>query len=202
MAQATGEVRPGGRTAKTRDSVHEAVRELMTEGGISAVSIATVAARAGIHQATIYRRWRTPEALVLDVAANDVASAFPVPASGDLAVDLTAYLEHLVEDLARPGSLGFFRAIVAAAEAGGVDAAQQFSQPRLDQLQAMLDADGAIELSQVDVFELVLAPVFSWALLSGFNADTSGGAGPSVARIVDNVLAVRTHRQHGTIRSH
>jgi AcrR family transcriptional regulator len=165
----------------------------MAEGGVAAVTIAAVAARAGVHQATVYRRWRTPEALVLDVAAGDVASAFPVPATGDLAADLRAYLEHLVEDLARPGSLGFLRAMIAAAEADGIDAARRFSQPRLEQLQAMLDAGGATDLSQTDLFELVLAPVFMWALLSGISMDTADG-GPSVTRIVDNVLAVRLRR--------
>lgn len=194
MAQVTGELRPGGRTAKTRESVHQVVRELMAEGGIAAVSIAAVAARSGVHQATVYRRWRTPEALVLDVAADDVASAFPVPATGDLAADLRTYLEHLVDDLSRPGSLGFFRAIIAAAESDGIDAARRFSQPRLEQLQEMLDADGATDLSQVDLFELVLAPVFMWALLSGISIDTVDG-GPSVARIIDTVAAVRTHRR-------
>lgn len=157
--------------------------------------MAAVAARSGVHQATIYRRWRTAEALVLDVAARDVASAFPVPASGDLPADLTAYLEHLIEDLAKPGSLSFFRAMVAAAEAGGIDAAQRFSMPRLEQLQAMLDADGTTELTPLDLFELALAPVFMWALLSGISVDTAESNGPSVARIVDNVLAVRKHRQ-------
>ncbi|MFD0485574.1 TetR/AcrR family transcriptional regulator [Kineococcus sp. GCM10028916] len=195
MAQATGELRPGGRTAKTRESVHAAVRALVEDGGPSAVTMAAVAARAGVHQATLYRRWRTPEALVLDVAAGDVASAFPVPASGDLSADLTAYLEHLIDDLARPGSLGFLRAMIAAAEADGIGAAQQFSRPRLEQFQAMLDADGASELTSVDLFEIVLAPVFMWALLSGIDVDTTRSNGPDVARIVDTVLAVRTHRQ-------
>lgn len=174
----------------------------MAEGGTAMVSIAAVAARAGVHQATVYRRWRTPEALVLDVAAGDVSAASPIPASGDLAADLTAYLEHLVEDLARPGSLGFLRAMIAAADADGIDAAREFSRPRLEQLQAMLDADGAIELGQVDLFELVLAPVFLWALLSGFDRESAADAGPSVARIVDNVLAVRTHRRHGEGQRH
>jgi len=157
--------------------------------------MAAVAARSGVHQATIYRRWQTPEALVLDVAAADVATAFPVPSSGDLSADLTIYLEHLVDDLSRPGSLGFFRAMVAAAEASGIDAAQQFSMPRLEQLQVMLDADGAPELKPIDLFELVLAPVFLWALLSGINSDPDEINGPNVRRTVDNVLAVRTHRR-------
>ncbi len=158
------------------------------------MTIAAVATRAGVHHATIYRRWRTPEALVLDVAASDVAVAFVIPASGDLSADLTAYLEHLISDLSRPGSLGFFRAMVAAAEAGGIDAAQQFSGPRLEQLQAMLDADGATELTSVDLFELVLAPVFMWALLSGIGIDSADTNGPSVDRIINNVVAVRAHR--------
>jgi AcrR family transcriptional regulator len=195
MAQVTGSLRPGGRTAKTRDAVHTAVRELMASGGPSAVTMSAVAELAGVHQTTLYRRWRTAEGLVLDVAADDVASAFPVPVTGHLRADLTAYVDHLVEDLARPGSLGFFRAIIAAAETEGVEAAQELSAPRIDQFQALLDADGAPELTTVDLFELVLAPVFTWALLGGFPAGPDGDGRPDGTRLVDNVLAVRASRK-------
>jgi AcrR family transcriptional regulator len=197
MAQVTGSLRPGGRTAKTRDAAHAAVRGLMASGGPSAVTMAAVAERAGVHQTTLYRRWRTVEALVLDVAAADVASAFPVPATGDLRADLTAYVDHLVDDLARPGSLGFFQAIVAAAETEGVEVAQELTAPRMDQFQALLEADGAPELTTVDLFELVLAPVFTWALLGGFPAGPNGDRRPDGARLVDNVLAVRASRKRG-----
>lgn len=195
MAQVTGSRRPGGRTAKTRDAVHTAVRELMASGGPSAVTMSAVAELAGVHQTTLYRRWRTAEGLVLDVAAGDVASAFPVPVTGNLRADLTAYVDHLVEDLARPGNLGFFRAIIAAAETEGVEAAQELSAPRIDQFQALLDADGAPELTTVDLFELVLAPVFTWALLGGFPAGPDGDSRPDGTRLVDNVLAVRASRK-------
>ncbi|WP_342216917.1 helix-turn-helix domain-containing protein [Nocardia cyriacigeorgica] len=50
--------RPGGRTARIRTQVLEAVHAELTEHGYDALTIDTVAARAGVHRATVYRRWR------------------------------------------------------------------------------------------------------------------------------------------------
>lgn len=74
-----------------------------------------VAARSGVHSVTIYRRWQTPAALVLDVAVEDLTDREPVPATGDLRADLLAYAGRLITSVSRPAGLGLFRALVAAA---------------------------------------------------------------------------------------
>ncbi|GIM70027.1 TetR/AcrR family transcriptional regulator [Winogradskya consettensis] len=190
MAQQTGTARPGGRTARTRESVHAAVRELMVELPGGGITIADIATRSGVHQATIYRRWRSPNALLLDVAVNDLAARAPVPATGDLRADLTAYASRLSQELTRPGGLDFFRAIVAAAHES-VEGSLELMVPRLDQFQAMLDASGTAELTPLDVFELILAPMYVRAMLPA--GAWQRFADP--ATLVDNVLAVRDHRR-------
>ncbi|WP_022901040.1 TetR/AcrR family transcriptional regulator [Humibacter albus] len=191
--QSVGTSRPGGRTARTRAAVHAAVRELLAESGGATPSIPEVAARSGVHAATIYRRWRTPEGLLLDVVVDDVNDSSPVPVTGDLRVDLTAYATNLITAVRRPGGLGFFRAIIAAARAPGGSAVEieTVVRPRLAAFQAMLDASGTKELTPYDLIDLVIAPVYVSATFGVPSADASAEAGI----LVDNTLAVLQHRR-------
>src|SRR5690606_10363383 len=66
--------RPGGRTARIRTQVLDAVRVELAEHGYDALTVDTVAARAGVHRTTVYRRWRDIGGLIADlfVAAADI----------------------------------------------------------------------------------------------------------------------------------
>ncbi|MEV0597651.1 TetR/AcrR family transcriptional regulator [Nonomuraea cavernae] len=65
--------RPGGRTGRTRTRVLDAVRAELAERGYDELTVDAVAARAGVHRATVYRRWRDVGGLLADVfeAASD-----------------------------------------------------------------------------------------------------------------------------------
>lgn len=65
--------RPGGRTARIRARVLDAVRAELVEHGYDELTVDTVAARAGVHRTTVYRRWRDVGGLLADVfdAARD-----------------------------------------------------------------------------------------------------------------------------------
>ncbi|MFD9895262.1 TetR/AcrR family transcriptional regulator [Amycolatopsis sp. NPDC059027] len=84
------ETRPGGRTARTRAAVHNAVRELFAEGQ-DQPSVREVSERSGVHEVTIYRRWGRIESLVLDVAVTQLNEEAPFPDSGDLRRDLLGW---------------------------------------------------------------------------------------------------------------
>ncbi|MFE7396817.1 TetR/AcrR family transcriptional regulator, partial [Streptomyces sp. NPDC057557] len=49
--------RPGGRTARIRKQVLDAVLSELGEHGYDGLTTDTVAARAGVHRTTVYRRW-------------------------------------------------------------------------------------------------------------------------------------------------
>lgn len=131
MAQATGVTRPGGRTARTREAVHAATRELLAESEDGTVEIAEVAARSGVHVATIYRRWRTAEGLVIDTIVDELATRSPLPATGDLRADLLTWATKLLDGLRKPVQLTLARAMIRAGEAGeqGSDDVARFSEP-------------------------------------------------------------------------
>jgi len=54
--QRVGEQRPGGRSARVRSSVLDATVELLEDVGYERLSVEAVAARAGVHKTTVYRR--------------------------------------------------------------------------------------------------------------------------------------------------
>ncbi|HWV78424.1 MAG TPA: TetR/AcrR family transcriptional regulator [Isoptericola sp.] len=189
--QSTGTVRPGGRTARTREAVHQAVRELMAEHGGEAPEVSAVAARSGVHPATIYRRWRTRDALVLDVAVADVNAASPVPATGDLRADLLAYTCGLLDAFDRPGGLAFVDALVRASREARLspERTEELLRPRLDLFQRLLDASGTTELDPLDLVLLLVAPAHLGSTLG--ISDATGAA----ERLVDNVLDVAAGRR-------
>ena len=87
--------RPGGRNARIQAAVFEATLSLLEEKGYEALSFASIAERAGVHEATLYRHWKTKEQLVLDAATHRVADAIPVPDTGSFRSDLVAILQFL-----------------------------------------------------------------------------------------------------------
>ncbi|WP_254885524.1 TetR/AcrR family transcriptional regulator [Streptomyces sp. NA02950] len=92
-----GTVRPGGRTARTRAAVRDAVLTGLAEHGYPGLTVEYVAERSGVHKTTLYRRWGSVEGLVtdaLDLAGED---AWTPPDTGSLDGDLRA-LAHEVTD--------------------------------------------------------------------------------------------------------
>ena len=89
--------RPGGRTARVRTQVHDAVLGELGERGYDGLTMEAVAARAGVHRATVYRRWGDVGGLLADVldAASD--DAWQPPDTGSLRGDLAA-LNHEIQD--------------------------------------------------------------------------------------------------------
>jgi AcrR family transcriptional regulator len=186
MPERTGSERPGGRTAKTRDAVLGAVRQLLSEPGAE-LTIPAVAARSGVHATTIYRRWHTIESLVLDVAVEDVSVASPVPVTGDLKADLTTYVRHLLAAIRRQGQLAFFPVLLSAARQAATDeeaeAVTNIMGPRLAQFQVMLDAAGVTRIDAMRLMEIIIAPAYFWAQL-GAPLDPSR----DTARLVETAL--------------
>jgi AcrR family transcriptional regulator len=86
--------RPGGRTGRIRAQVLDAVRAELAERGYDGLSLDGVAARAGVHRATVYRRWRDVGGLLADVLEATTSDDDWQPQdTGSLLGDLSA-LNH------------------------------------------------------------------------------------------------------------
>ncbi|MFC9968881.1 TetR/AcrR family transcriptional regulator [Nocardia ignorata] len=91
--------RPGGRTARNREQVLAAVSAELAENGYDALTIDSVAERAGVHRTTVYRRWRNVGGLLADVIAAAGDLDWQPRDTGSLAGDLTALNEEIQESL-------------------------------------------------------------------------------------------------------
>jgi AcrR family transcriptional regulator len=88
--------RPGGRSARIRESVFAATIELLPEQGIGNLSIRDVAERAEVAESTIYRRWGTATVLAAEAVADYAFTENPIPDTGNLEDDLRQFLRNIV----------------------------------------------------------------------------------------------------------
>src|SRR3712207_1262916 len=100
VALADTDVRPsrGGRPRDpSRDGViRAAILRLLGDVGYSALTMDAVASEAGVGKATIYRRWRTKEELVVDTVSElNAVEAEPVD-TGSIEGDLRAVMRAMV----------------------------------------------------------------------------------------------------------
>ncbi|MFI1309519.1 TetR/AcrR family transcriptional regulator [Streptomyces albidoflavus] len=95
--------RPGGRTARTRRQVLDAVLAELGAHGYDGLTVDAVAARAGVHRTTVYRRWRDVGGLLADVLDAAGTDDWGPPDTGSLEDDLTGLNEEIHDALtARP----------------------------------------------------------------------------------------------------
>ncbi|MEU8242232.1 TetR/AcrR family transcriptional regulator C-terminal ligand-binding domain-containing protein [Actinoplanes missouriensis] len=108
----SGAVRPGGRTARTRERVLAAVTAILVEQGFDGVTVEAVAGRSGVHRTTVYRRWRDAGGLLAD--AFDAARELPwqPPDTGTLLGDLIEVNRQVVAALTERPSIA--AALIAA----------------------------------------------------------------------------------------
>lgn len=83
------------RDQRAHEAILEATRSLLLEKGYPALTIDAVAARAGTAKTTIYRRWPTKGALVLEATAEHLAIGL-VPDTGETRADLEVALRQLI----------------------------------------------------------------------------------------------------------
>ncbi|NDU76401.1 TetR family transcriptional regulator [Actinomadura sp. DSM 109109] len=74
-----------------------------------------VAERAGVHLATLYRRWRTIEGLVVDLLGELGKTEIPIPDTGSLKDDLRALALEIAALHRQPRALALVEGVVAAA---------------------------------------------------------------------------------------
>lgn len=164
--------RPGGRTAKTGEAVHAACLRLLATRGVRGFGMEELAAEAGVHKTTLYRRWVSMAVLLGDVAAELIGGDIPVPDSGTLEGDLRAIARGIAgvlrDPVKGPAMTALFTAPPDMTEVAAVIAA--FWAERLTRLAPVVDravARGDIPDSDVSlVFECLGAPLYYRLLLT------------------------------------
>lgn len=108
--------RPGGRTAQVRKAVMTATLELLAEYAPENLSFSAVAARAGVHETSIYRRWGTRERLAIDALTEYSSELIPMPDTGSIRGDLVALGRSLADYGATPLGQAMLRILASGTE--------------------------------------------------------------------------------------
>jgi len=184
--------RPGRpRDAHADEAILDAALAEVTEHGWGRACIDSVAARAGVSKATIYRRWPSKERLVFDAMLRVSEPVFEPADTGSLRGDLIDQLGRVAELVNQPPGCDLLPQLLAAAR---VD-------PELRELHERASAHRrqlvraafvrAIERGELDatvdvdtLIDLLAGPVFFRALFG------PGSPDPGFVRVtVDSVLA-------------
>ncbi|MEL7157161.1 MAG: TetR/AcrR family transcriptional regulator [Actinomycetota bacterium] len=169
-----GERRPGGRSARVRADVLRATSGLLEDVGYDELSMEDVAARAGVHKTTVYRRWPTKAELVFDAISEQSAEAVPVPDTGNLVDDLQLLAREVVANIGHPGRGRRSRSLVAAAATSDevADAMHAFWAQRLAASAAIVER--AVERGELPadadphlIIESLIGPLWVRLLLTG-----------------------------------
>jgi AcrR family transcriptional regulator len=164
----------------------------LADRGYSGVSLDTVASRAQVHKTTVYRRWRTKEALVLDAMLHQAAQTVTVPDTGSLRGDLLELARRSVAIQTSPAGEAVVRAVASEAPGNPQMAAanRRFWAERLELDRTILQRArdrGEIRADNKPVIEALLGPLYFRLLVTGEPLDDD-----FIEGVVDLVYAACT----------
>jgi AcrR family transcriptional regulator len=138
---APGTVRPGGRTARVAESVFAAAIAELSARGYADISVESIAARAGVHKTTVYRRWGGKAEIIRQALAGAASVSIPVPDTGSVDDELQALARAVQAVLSAPEGAAVTRALIvgglASPEIAGL--MSQFWAGRLAAITVIVD---------------------------------------------------------------
>jgi AcrR family transcriptional regulator len=169
---------PAGPRGRARDAardraLQEAALTVLEESGYGGLTTAAVAKRAGVSTATLYRRWRSKEDLVVGTTIAWAQDLAPDQDTGTLEGDLRALLRDKAETCDGPGGRLLWALVGEAAHntvlAGALTTA--FILPAQARINALVRrAVGRGEIPPIEdprlVGDLVIGPMLSRAFLT------------------------------------
>ena len=146
-------VRPGGRSARVQESIHQAVRALLEEQDRASLTVPQIAARAGVTPSTIYRRWGDLAVLLADVAFARMRPEVEPANTGSLRGDLRAWAEQYLDEISSEPGRQMMRDVQCSPSTG-------YCTTILGgQLQTILDRYPSENLPSVErLLDLIVAP--------------------------------------------
>lgn len=191
---APGTSRPGGRTARTRAAVRDAVLTGLVEHGYPGLTVEYVAEHSGIHKTTLYRRWGNLEGLLVDALDLAGEDSWAPPDTGSLEGDLRALARTTAASFEDPAAAAAPTAFIAAAfqSERAAEALNAFYTERFARCEAIVAR--AVSRRELDrstdaaaLVRAVVAPLFLGLFITrepvdGALADRSADAALAAAR--------------------
>ncbi|WP_109509219.1 TetR-like C-terminal domain-containing protein [Nocardioides speluncae] len=162
----------GRRGAAVHEAVLAATLREIESGGLDMLTVAAVAARAGVHETSVYRRFQTRENLVLEALLAESEQRVPVPDTGSLRGDLTATLTLASAATADPLGLAVMRSGTLA-HGDYAEERRRFWASRIETFtpvveRAVARGEVAADVDTSLLLEMLVAIVHSRALVTGF----------------------------------
>jgi AcrR family transcriptional regulator len=173
-----------------RATILSATLDLVADVGIAGLTMDAVAVRAGVGKATIYRRWSSKEALMLDAWVSCINTPL-VPDTGSLRSDVDELLLRVDHPLTDEALQRVFPQMIAAAKVNPDvrEAYQSYLIERRRPMRVVLErAIGRGELDpETDVelvSDLLIAPLlYRWLVTDALVNDAI------ISQVIDTVLA-------------
>ena len=167
-------VRPGGRSARVQESVHEAVRALMAESGRATLTVPMIAARAGVTPSTIYRRWGDLQELLSDVAVERLRPEAPPEDHGSMAADLAAWAELFLDEMASPAGRAYIRdALLGDPDGSNAGQCSAYAAEQIDTVLSRAADRGETTPEVETVIDRLVAPIMYRILFRPTGLDTA-----------------------------
>ncbi|MFJ4192230.1 TetR/AcrR family transcriptional regulator [Kitasatospora sp. NPDC089509] len=152
--------RPGGRSARVQQSVHQAVRDLEAEVGRDALTVPLIAARAGVTPSTVYRRWGDLRELLSDVAVERLRPDAPPADHGSLRADLEAWALQFAEEMDSTAGRTYIRdALLGDPEQGNAVRCSDYAADQLKALGVRAAGRGEAVPGVETLLDAVVAPL-------------------------------------------
>ncbi|WP_043488262.1 MULTISPECIES: TetR/AcrR family transcriptional regulator [Streptomyces] len=153
-------VRPGGRSARVQQSVHQAVRDLEAERGRDALTVPLIATRAGVTPSTIYRRWGDLRELLSDVAVERLRPDAAPADQGSLRADLEAWIEQFAEEMSSSVGRTYIRdALLGDPEQGNAARCSDYAAEQLTAIGVRAAGRGEAVPGVEALLDAIVAPL-------------------------------------------
>ena len=179
--------RPGGRTADVTARVHQAIVDLLIDGGVAACTFSAVAERAGIERSTLYRRFPDRWDAIIEALMARAASDIMPDLGDNFADDLRSVLVRLRDVLETPLGSAVLAAAVELRAADGAEYPRAYFAQRMRQLKPMFDAAvirGELhpDVDREELFTFAAGSIYFRMFIAGRPVDNG-----FIDSIVDNV---------------
>jgi AcrR family transcriptional regulator len=186
------------RDARAHRAILRATRQLLGSKGYAKMTIESVAARAGVGKATIYRWWSSKGALALDVLM-EMLDLGPAPDTGTTRGDLVAIVNGTNTGLAHPTAAAIIPGLATDLRHDPELAASfrdRFVHPRRDSVAQAIDrgvqrGDLPAHTDRDLLIDLLNSPVFYRVLITGKPVEAD-----LAEKLVDFVLERKSQSDH------
>jgi AcrR family transcriptional regulator len=163
--------RTGGRSTRVRQRVLTAVKDALESGDTDGLTIDRLADKAGVHKATIYRRWLSSAGLVADLLTSLTPLRPELPDTGDLHRDLIAVARRVADTVKTPLARTTLQLAAASNDPDLTTAAANYWSQLLDHTadvirRAQQRGDAITEIDPVDAIESLLGPIHMRTLVT------------------------------------